>query len=131
MSPQTSPAPPVRITRLCEAERNKSVEVGDPIVLRCEISNPNAQVTWYKDGIRLLEAAGQDMQSEGSIRSLAFQSATLSHAGVYSCKTTDDAVQFRVDIKGDKKLFSSLLNILVALTECAHLKPSFLGGGFV
>ncbi|KAM7380834.1 hypothetical protein PAMP_004106 [Pampus punctatissimus] len=92
-------ARPVRITTLCEAERNKSVEVDEPIVLRCEISDPNAQITWYKDGIKLHEAAGQDMLAEGSIRTLAFQSATLSHAGIYSCKTTDDAMQFHVDVK--------------------------------
>lgn len=108
MLPQTSPAPPVRITTLCEAERNKSVEVGEPIVLRCEISDPNAQVTWYKDGVKLHGAAGQDMLAEGSIRTLAFQSATLSHAGIYSCKTTDDAMQFHVDVKGDKSCFHVL-----------------------
>ncbi|KAL7384852.1 hypothetical protein ABVT39_010152 [Epinephelus coioides] len=92
-------APPVKITTLCEAERNKSVEVDEPIVLQCEISDPNAQVNWYKDGINLHEAAGQDMLSEGSIRTLAFQSARLSDAGTYSCKTTDDAMQFHVDVK--------------------------------
>uniref|UniRef100_A0A3B4WMV1 Ig-like domain-containing protein n=1 Tax=Seriola lalandi dorsalis TaxID=1841481 RepID=A0A3B4WMV1_SERLL len=96
-------APPVTITTLCEAERNKSIEVGEPIVLRCEISDPNVQVTWYKDGIKLHEAAGQDMVAEGSIRTLVFQSAMVSHAGIYSCKTTDDAMQFHVDVKGDKK----------------------------
>uniref|UniRef100_A0A3B4YE62 Obscurin-like protein 1 n=1 Tax=Seriola lalandi dorsalis TaxID=1841481 RepID=A0A3B4YE62_SERLL len=95
-------APPVTITTLCEAERNKSIEVGEPIVLRCEISDPNVQVTWYKDGIKLHEAAGQDMVAEGSIRTLVFQSAMVSHAGIYSCKTTDDAMQFHVDVKGDK-----------------------------
>lgn len=105
MLPQTSPAPPVRIARLCEAERNKSVEVGEPIMLQCEISDPNDDVTWYKDGLKLLEAAGQDVLADGSIRTLAFQSATLSHAGIYSCKTTDDAVHFHVDVKGDKSWF--------------------------
>ncbi|KAI3355902.1 hypothetical protein L3Q82_004449 [Scortum barcoo] len=103
-----SQAPPVRITTLCEAERNKSVEVGEPIVLQCEISDPNAQVTWYKDGIKLREAAGQDMLAEGSIRTLAFQAAMLSHAGIYICKTTDDAVQFHVDIKAPLLKFSAL-----------------------
>uniref|UniRef100_A0A3Q1GHU5 Obscurin like cytoskeletal adaptor 1b n=1 Tax=Acanthochromis polyacanthus TaxID=80966 RepID=A0A3Q1GHU5_9TELE len=68
---------PVRITPLGEAERNKSVEVDEPIVLQCEISDPDAQVTWYKDGIKLLEAAGQDLLAEGSIRTLAIQSAML------------------------------------------------------
>lgn len=110
MLPQTSPAPPVRIARLCEAERNKSVEGGEPLMLQCEISDPNGEVTWYKDGIKLLEAAGQDMLADGSIRTLTFRSATLSHAGIYSCKTTDDAVQFHVDVKGDKRCFHLLCN---------------------
>lgn len=109
MLPQTSPAPPVRITTLCEAERNKSVEVGEPVVLRCEISDANAEVTWYKDGVKLQKAAeGQDMLAEGSMRTLAFKSAVLSNAGIYCCKTTDDAVQFHVDVQGDKlSLFCS------------------------
>lgn len=105
MLPQTSPAPAVRITTLGEAERNKSVEVGEPIALQCVLSNPNTQVTWYKDGIKLLEAVGQDMLAEGPIRTLAFQSAMPSHAGIYCCKTTDDELQFHVDVKGDKSFF--------------------------
>ncbi|XP_010790538.1 obscurin-like protein 1 [Notothenia coriiceps] len=105
---QSELAPPVRITTLCEAERNKSVEVDEPIVLQCKISDPNAQVNWYKDGIKLLEASGQDMLAEGSIRTLVFQSAMPSHAGIYSCTTTDDAVQFHVDVKAPLLKFSAL-----------------------
>ncbi|XP_040003812.1 obscurin-like protein 1 isoform X11 [Xiphias gladius] len=99
---------PVTITTLCEPERNKDVEVGEPIVLRCEISDPNAQVTWYKDGVKLRGAAGQDMVAEGSIRTLAFQSAMLSHAGTYSCETTDDAMQFHVDVKAPTVKFADI-----------------------
>ncbi|XP_039673498.1 obscurin-like protein 1 isoform X4 [Perca fluviatilis] len=101
-------APPVTITTRWEAERNKSVEVGEPIVLRCEISDPNAQVNWYKDGINLREAAGQDILAEGSIRTLAIQSAMPSHAGIYNCKTTDDAMQFHVDVEAPLLKFSAL-----------------------
>ncbi|XP_040003809.1 obscurin-like protein 1 isoform X8 [Xiphias gladius] len=102
---------PVTITTLCEPERNKDVEVGEPIVLRCEISDPNAQVTWYKDGVKLRGAAGQDMVAEGSIRTLAFQSAMLSHAGTYSCETTDDAMQFHVDVKAPLLKFSAISEV--------------------
>uniref|UniRef100_A0A8C3A8P3 Obscurin like cytoskeletal adaptor 1b n=1 Tax=Cyclopterus lumpus TaxID=8103 RepID=A0A8C3A8P3_CYCLU len=87
--------------------------IDEPIMLRCEISDPNAQVKWYKDGINLREAAGQDMLAEGSIRTLAFQSAMPSHAGIYSCKTTDDAMQFHVDVKGDKSSYLFCKYILV------------------
>ncbi|XP_047193066.1 obscurin-like protein 1 isoform X12 [Scophthalmus maximus] len=114
-------APPVTITTLCEAERNKSVEAGEPIILRCEVSDPNAQVTWYKNGIKLHEAAGQDTLAEGSIRTLAVQSAMQSHAGIYSCKTKDDAVQFHVDVKAPVLKFS-------ALSE-ADQKETVMAGG--
>ncbi|XP_035764954.1 obscurin-like protein 1 isoform X5 [Neolamprologus brichardi] len=112
-------APPVRITRLCEAERNKSVEGGEPLTLQCEISDPNGEVTWYKDGIKLLEAAGQDMLADGSIRTLTFRSATLSHAGIYSCKTTDDAVQFHVDVKAPPLTFSAMSEVDQKMTVIA------------
>uniref|UniRef100_H2SES7 Obscurin-like protein 1 n=1 Tax=Takifugu rubripes TaxID=31033 RepID=H2SES7_TAKRU len=92
-------APPVKITTLCEAEKKKSVEAGEPLMLRCEISDPNAQVTWYKDGVRLHEAAGHAILAEASARMLMFGSAVLSHAGIYCCKTRDDAVAFHVDVK--------------------------------
>lgn len=91
----------MRITTPCEAERNKSVAAGSPIVLRCEISDPNAHVSWYKDGTLLHEENGLEMQSKGSIRTLDVESARLSDAGSYSCKTTDDAMQFHVDVKGN------------------------------
>ncbi|KAM9710754.1 obscurin isoform 10-T10 [Menidia menidia] len=105
---KASPTPPVRITSLCEAERNKSVEVGEPLTLRCEVSDPKGQVTWFKDGIKLRDASGQDMMAEGSMRTLAFSSALLCHAGIYICKTTDDEIQFHVDVKAPPLTFAAL-----------------------
>ncbi|XP_064879709.1 obscurin-like protein 1 isoform X4 [Oncorhynchus nerka] len=101
-------APPVRITTPCEAERNKSVPAGGPIVLRCEISDPNAHVSWYKDGTLLHEENGLEMQSKGSIRTLDVESARLSDSGSYSCKTTDDAMQFHVDVKAPPPKFTAI-----------------------
>ncbi|XP_032423840.1 obscurin-like protein 1 isoform X10 [Xiphophorus hellerii] len=103
-----SPTLPVRIKTLQEAERNKAVEVGEPIELRCEISDPNAPVTWVKDGVKLSEESGQNLLTEGSVRTLAFQSAMPSHAGIYICKTSHDAVQFYVDVKAPPLTFAAL-----------------------
>lgn len=111
MLPQASPTPPVRITTLQEADRNKSVEVGKSLWLECEVSDPNAHVTWLKDGINLPEAPGQEMLEEGSRRILAVQSVMLSHAGTYNCKAANDAVQFHVDIKGDTNHFCFVFHI--------------------
>ncbi|KAJ8403432.1 hypothetical protein AAFF_G00352040 [Aldrovandia affinis] len=94
-------APPVKFSALPDVERNKSIEAGRPIVLHCEISDPSAQVSWYKDGIELLPKTGIEIQSKATIRRLIVQSAELYHSGVYSCETSDDAVQFTVDIKAE------------------------------
>ncbi|KAL0964073.1 hypothetical protein UPYG_G00318040 [Umbra pygmaea] len=101
-------APPVRITTPCEAERNKSIEVGCPIVLRCDISHANANVSWYKDETLLLEKNGLEMQSKGAIRKLVVKSARLSDAGVYRCKTTDDVMQFHVNVKDPSQKIMAL-----------------------
>ncbi|XP_054908728.1 obscurin isoform X1 [Poeciliopsis prolifica] len=105
---EASPTLPVRIKTLQEAERNKAVEVGEPVVLRCEVSDPSAPVTWAKDGVKLSEESGQNLLTEGSVRTLAVQSATPSHAGIYICKTSHDAVQFYVDVKVPPLTFAAL-----------------------
>ncbi|XP_014827496.1 PREDICTED: obscurin-like protein 1 isoform X7 [Poecilia mexicana] len=105
---KASPTLPVRIKALQEAERNKAVAAGEPIELRCEISDPSAAVTWVKDGVNLSEESGQNLLTEGAVRTLAVQSAMPSHAGIYICKTSHDAVQFYVDVKAPPLTFTAL-----------------------
>ncbi|XP_016527111.1 obscurin-like isoform X6 [Poecilia formosa] len=105
---EASPTLPVRIKALQEAERNKAVAAGEPIELRCEISDPSAAVTWVKDGVNLSEESGQNLLTEGAVRTLAVQSAMPSHAGIYICKTSHDAVQFYVDVKAPPLTFAAL-----------------------
>ncbi|XP_014915322.1 obscurin isoform X5 [Poecilia latipinna] len=105
---EASPTLPVRIKTLQEAERNKAVAAGEPIELRCEISDPSAAVTWVKDGVNLSEESGQNLLTEGAVRTLAVQSAMPSHAGIYICKTSHDAVQFYVDVKAPPLTFAAL-----------------------
>ncbi|XP_050974242.1 obscurin-like protein 1 isoform X18 [Labeo rohita] len=101
-------APPVRFSVLPEDERNKSVEAGSAIALQCELSDPLAQVSWYKDGVKLLPQSGLDFESKGTKRQLIVQSAEFYHSGVYSCKTRGDAVHFSVDVKAPPVRFSAV-----------------------
>ncbi|XP_069053244.1 obscurin-like protein 1a isoform X2 [Lepisosteus oculatus] len=101
-------APPVRFTALPESERNTSTEAGCPIVLRCEVSDPTAQVCWYKDGTKLLPQSGIDIQSEGTTRRMIIQSAELAHSGVYSCDSVDDVIKFTVKVKAPPVRFTAL-----------------------
>ncbi|MCJ8732805.1 hypothetical protein PDJAM_G00215510 [Pangasius djambal] len=100
-------APPVRFIALPDVDRNKSVEAGCPIVLQCELSDPSAQVSWYKDEAKLLPQTGLDFQSNETKRALVVEKADFFHSGVYSCKTKGAAVQFNVEIKAPPVRFSA------------------------
>lgn len=77
------------------------IAIGSPIILQCEVSDPAAQVSWFKDRGELYCKTGLDMKRDGSMRKLIIQSAKPSDSGIYSCSLTDDVVTFHVDVKGD------------------------------
>ncbi len=80
------------------------MEIGDAIVLYCEVSHPFAKVSWFKDGEELQVADGLNIQSDGTMRRIVIQSADVSHAGVYTCETSSDVIKFNVDIAGKRFL---------------------------
>lgn len=99
-------------------DRNKFVEIGNPIVLYCELSDPAAPVHWYKNGVELQTVDGLHIQSEGTMRRIVIQSAEFSHSGVYCCDAIDDVIRFNVEVEGEWREF---LTILVPFTETNHL----------
>lgn len=91
------------------SEKDKMIAVGCPIILQCEVSDPVAQVSWFKDNVELYCKTGLDMKRDGRLRKLMIQSAKLSDSGLYSCSFTDDVVTFHVDVKGDFLVYSLTL----------------------
>uniref|UniRef100_A0A8C4E983 Obscurin like cytoskeletal adaptor 1b n=1 Tax=Dicentrarchus labrax TaxID=13489 RepID=A0A8C4E983_DICLA len=84
---------------LSNAERNKTIQTGNPIVLRCELSDPSAQVYWYKDGSKLHPQTGVDILTDGLARKLIVHSAEFFHSGLYCCKTKGDTITFTPPVK--------------------------------
>ncbi|XP_045078361.1 obscurin-like protein 1a isoform X2 [Coregonus clupeaformis] len=95
-------------SHLPEEGRTKAVEAGEPIVLHCDLSDPYAQVYWYKDGEQIFNLPGVDFQEDGRTRTLIIQSADFSHSGVYTCRTADDVSVFQVEVKGPPVQFSEI-----------------------
>uniref|UniRef100_A0A674PIQ0 Obscurin like cytoskeletal adaptor 1b n=1 Tax=Takifugu rubripes TaxID=31033 RepID=A0A674PIQ0_TAKRU len=79
-----------------------------PIVLQCELSDPCAQVYWYKDGSKLLPQPGVDILTDGFARKLIIPTAEFFHTGLYCCKTKGDSVLFNVDVKAPPVKFSAI-----------------------
>ncbi|XP_033900759.3 obscurin-like isoform X1 [Acipenser ruthenus] len=100
--------PPVKFESLPEMDRNKKTEAGSPIVLYCELSDANAQVHWYKDGVELHTQEGIHVQSEGTMRRLVIQSADFSHSGEYRCDAIDDVLKFNVEVEARRVKFAAL-----------------------
>ncbi|XP_058889463.1 obscurin-like protein 1 isoform X4 [Acipenser ruthenus] len=100
--------PPVKFESLPEMDRNKKTEAGSPIVLYCELSDANAQVHWYKDGVELHTQEGIHVQSEGTMRRLVIQSADFSHSGEYRCDAIDDVLKFNVEVEAPPVKFNPL-----------------------
>uniref|UniRef100_A0AAY4B180 Obscurin like cytoskeletal adaptor 1a n=1 Tax=Denticeps clupeoides TaxID=299321 RepID=A0AAY4B180_9TELE len=92
-----------RFTPLATMEANKKVEVGDPIVLYCEVSNPLAKVHWFKNGVELQRKDGLNIQSEGNMRRIVIQSAEVLHSGAYTCQARGDTITFSVDIPEEER----------------------------
>lgn len=105
-------APLLKLSAISEADQKKTVMAGCPIALQCELSDPAGQVSWYKDGTKLLPQNGVDIQSEGNVRSLVVPSAERAHSGVYRCESKDDDIQFAVEVKGDAQKLCSASSVL-------------------
>lgn len=116
---------PVKFARLPESARHKTIESGMPLVLQCEIADPEAPVSWYKDGIQLQTKNGLVIQSEGRVRRLVVPTAELRHSGVYNCEAMDDVIKFKVYVKGDLK--PSLIHVIIHrycnTSPVGHNKP--------
>ncbi|KAI9535113.1 hypothetical protein NQZ68_007202, partial [Dissostichus eleginoides] len=101
-------APLLKFSALSEGDQKKTVMTGSPIALQCELSDPTGQVSWYKDGTKLLPQNGVDIQSEGNVRGLVVPSAERAHTGIYRCESKDDDIQFAVEVKALPMKFSEL-----------------------
>lgn len=116
----------LKFSAIADADQKKTVMTGCPIALQCELSDPNGQVSWYKDGTKLLPQSGVDIQSEGNLRSLVVPSAQQAHTGVYRCESKDDDIQFAVEVKGDGQKLSSAFTVLhcqLTITSVTLINP--------
>uniref|UniRef100_A0A3Q3FHW5 Obscurin like cytoskeletal adaptor 1a n=1 Tax=Labrus bergylta TaxID=56723 RepID=A0A3Q3FHW5_9LABR len=88
----------IKFSPLSDLDSKKRVDIGDAIVLYCEVSHPFAKVSWFKDGKEMEVTDGLNIQADGNMRRIVIQSADASHSGVYACETSGDVIKFNVDV---------------------------------
>ncbi|XP_043564670.1 myosin-binding protein C, slow-type isoform X3 [Chiloscyllium plagiosum] len=122
--------PPVLITRELE---NRDELVGERVELECEVSEENAQVKWFKNGIELGASPKHRFRTEGKKHWLIIPEAAKADSGTYSVKTTggQSTAELKVDMK-PLKILQDLTDQVVragqqAVLEC-ELSEANVGG---
>lgn len=97
-----SAVPPVTFADIPEEDLFKSVVEQEELVLSCEVSRADGVVQWYKDGTEMQPSNSITMQAEDTKRNLTIHSTQLSDTGTYTCRTGDNILLFKVNIRGNK-----------------------------
>ena len=71
--------------------------------LSCEISQSDAPVRWYRDGLEVDEGPDLILEADGAKRRLVIPMTTVEDTGEYICDTEDDSVAFLVTITGENE----------------------------
>lgn len=74
--------------------------VGETLVLDCEVSRSNAEVTWKKNGEEVEDSRKVTVLEDGVTRQLTIHSVTVEDAGQYVCDAKDDVMDFNVRVQG-------------------------------
>ncbi|KAM9322751.1 LOW QUALITY PROTEIN: obscurin [Pholidichthys leucotaenia] len=75
------------------------VQAGESIVLTTELNTESGSVKWFRDGVELKESSKYNMKKDGLSHTLIVKSAENKDSGTYSCKTADDKLEFKVEVK--------------------------------
>lgn len=84
--------------------------VGEALVLDCEVSRLNAEVTWKRNGEEVGDSRNVTILEDGVLRQLTVHSLRLEDAGQYVCDAKDDVMDFLVTVHGRSLTRSNLQN---------------------
>ncbi|KAM6258714.1 obscurin-like protein 1 [Spheniscus humboldti] len=90
--------PPVRILHPLQRSLELLVQAPGCVELRCELSVPDAPVSWFKDGLEVDETDNLLLLAEGAWRCLLIPRSSAEDAGEYICESKDEAVSFDIKV---------------------------------
>uniref|UniRef100_A0AAV2JPG1 non-specific serine/threonine protein kinase n=1 Tax=Knipowitschia caucasica TaxID=637954 RepID=A0AAV2JPG1_KNICA len=79
--------------------KDTSVQAKEDFVLTAELTTEGGTVRWFKDGVELKESVQCQMKKEGLSRMLIVRSSGAKDSGTYTCQTSDDRLEFKVQVK--------------------------------
>ncbi|XP_077471288.1 obscurin [Stigmatopora argus] len=101
-----------------------TIQASEHIILTSELTTESASssIRWLKDGVELKEGSKYQMKKDGVSRTLIVTSTESKDSGVYSCQTSDDKVEFKVQVKdADLKFVVPMKSMTVELGAALNL----------
>lgn len=91
---------PVRFVRPRKMTSRVEKVAGETLVLDCEVSRSNAEVTWKRNGEEVADSRKITILEDGFMRQLTVHSLTVEDAGQYVCDAKGDVMDFHVKVQG-------------------------------
>lgn len=82
----------------------------DTVKLICEVSKPNAEVTWFKGDEEVPDGARFEHISDGRKRVLLIHNAHPEDAGKYTCKLPSSSTTGKLTVHGKTVMLMALLS---------------------
>nr|XP_057924200.1 obscurin isoform X3 [Doryrhamphus excisus] len=79
-------------------QREVIASLSQKALLTCEVSSPDTEVKWYKDGKVLASSKMIRAESKGKSRQLVFDSVEKKDAGEYVCEAGSEKLTFRIQV---------------------------------
>lgn len=112
---------------ISEDDLHRNIVEQDNLLLRCEVSKSDAAVQWYKDGVEIKSSDNVLIETENFARRLILQSAQLSNSGTYTCRSGDNALIFKVNVRGKSNTSKRLYILYTFLYKYAY-SQTYNGG---
>ncbi|XP_053775086.1 obscurin-like protein 1 isoform X2 [Desmodus rotundus] len=82
-----------------------TIHEGDDATFRCEVSPPDADVTWLRNGAVVTPGPGLEMAQNGSSRTLTVRGCQLKDAGTVTAQAGGTATSARLHVRETELLF--------------------------
>ncbi|XP_010016327.1 PREDICTED: obscurin-like, partial [Nestor notabilis] len=100
---------PTEVTKQLE---DKTAATGQDISLSCELSKPDVNIRWYKDGKAIRKSQKYDLLQEGTQAILIIHDSTIKDSGEYTCETEVSKTKARITVQEKPNYFVKELSDL-------------------
>uniref|UniRef100_A0A8C5TZE1 Obscurin n=1 Tax=Malurus cyaneus samueli TaxID=2593467 RepID=A0A8C5TZE1_9PASS len=105
-----------------KVQKEVKAALSENATLSCEVAQEKTEVKWCKDGKLITTSKKFKVESEGKSRRLVVGEVEKKDAGQYTCEAAGQKLTFRIDVTGERKLFTASMCRALLCCEVAQEK---------